>query len=105
MVNFFSPNIWQMMTFLNALIPETPFSFFCRFLRLGHLRGPGVSLGRILGHIPRTVPAERRPALMTFLLLCMAQREVGRQAFNWRGGGSIEPPGSTTPSPPQKGLN
>ena len=43
---FFSPNIWQMMTFLNpldTLIPKTPFSFF------QDLRGPGVSLGGILG--------------------------------------------------------
>ena len=35
MVNFFlSPNIWQMMTFLNpldALIPKIPFSFFADF--------------------------------------------------------------------------
>ena len=49
---FFSPNIWQMMTFLNpldALNPKIPFSFFADFLGLGHLRGPGVSLGRILG--------------------------------------------------------
>ena len=40
------------MTFLNplnALIPNIPFSIFCRFWGLGHLRGPGVSLGRILG--------------------------------------------------------
>ena len=39
------------MTFLNpldALIPKIPFSLFCRFLGLGHLRGSGVSLGRIL---------------------------------------------------------
>ena len=31
---FFSPNIWQMMTFLNpldALIPKIPFSFFPDF--------------------------------------------------------------------------
>ena len=37
-----------MMTFLNpldALIPKIPFSFSADF----HLRGPGVSLGRILG--------------------------------------------------------
>ena len=34
---------------LDALIPNIPFLFFCRFLRLGHLRGPGVRLGRILG--------------------------------------------------------
>ena len=50
MVKFFPPNIWQMMIFLNplgALIPKIPFSFFCRFLGLGHLRGPGVSLVRI----------------------------------------------------------
>ena len=41
-----------MMTFLNpldALIPKIPFSFFSRFLGQGHLRGPGVRLGRILG--------------------------------------------------------
>ena len=34
MVNFFSPNVWQMMTFLNpldALIPKIPFSFFAFF--------------------------------------------------------------------------
>ena len=34
MVCFFSPNIWQMMTFLNphdALIPKIPFSFFVDF--------------------------------------------------------------------------
>ena len=39
------------MTFLsplNALIPRIPFSFL-PILGLGHLRGPGVSLGRILG--------------------------------------------------------
>ena len=50
--NFFSPNIWQTMTSLNpldALIPKVPFSLFCRFLGLGHLRGPGVSIGRISG--------------------------------------------------------
>ena len=43
-----SPNTWQMMTFLSpldALIPKSHFPF----LGLGHLRGPGVSLGRILG--------------------------------------------------------
>ena len=48
MVKQFSPNIWQMMTFLNpldALIPKPPISSFCQFLGLGHLRGPGVSLG------------------------------------------------------------
>jgi uncharacterized membrane protein len=41
-----------MLTFpspLDALIPKIPFSFFANFLGLGHLRGPGVSLGRILG--------------------------------------------------------
>ena len=46
------PNTWQMMTFLNpldALIPKIPCSFFCRISGPGHLRGPGVSLGRILG--------------------------------------------------------
>ena len=34
MVKFFSPNIWQLMTFLNpldALIPKIPFSFFADF--------------------------------------------------------------------------
>ena len=34
MVNFFPPNPWQMMTFLNpldALIPKIPFSFFAEF--------------------------------------------------------------------------
>ena len=34
MVNFFSPNTWQMMSFLNpldALIPKMPFSFFADF--------------------------------------------------------------------------
>ena len=34
MVKCFSPNIWQMMTFLNpldALIPKIPFSFFAEF--------------------------------------------------------------------------
>ena len=32
---FFSPNAWQMMTFLNpldALIPQIPFSFFAAYL-------------------------------------------------------------------------
>ena len=51
MVKFFSPNTWQMMTFLNpldALIPKNPIFIFCRFLGLGHLRGMGVSLVRIL---------------------------------------------------------
>ena len=46
------------MIFLNplgALIPKIPFSFFGRFLGLGHLRGPGVSLGRILG-VPSIEP-------------------------------------------------
>jgi len=42
-----------MMTFLyplDALIPKIPVSFFfADFLGLGHLRGPGVSLGRFLG--------------------------------------------------------
>ena len=28
---------------------KNPIFIFCRFLCLGHLRGPGVSLGRILG--------------------------------------------------------
>ena len=40
------------MTFLNpldALIPKIPFSIFCRILGPGQLRGPGVSLGEILG--------------------------------------------------------
>ena len=59
MVNFFPPNIWQMMTFLNpldALIPKIPFSFFADFgPGLGHLRGPGVSLGRIFG-VPSIEP-------------------------------------------------
>ena len=39
------------MSFLNpldALIPK-PHFIICRFLGLGHLLGPGVSLGRILG--------------------------------------------------------
>ena len=34
MVNFFSPNIWQMITFLNpldTLIPKIPFSVFADF--------------------------------------------------------------------------
>ena len=34
MVNFFSPNIWQMMFFLHpldALIPKIPVSFFADF--------------------------------------------------------------------------
>ena len=34
MVNFFPPNIWHMMTFLNPfdpLIPKIPFSFFANF--------------------------------------------------------------------------
>ena len=34
MVNFFSPNVWQMMTFMNsldALIPKIPFPFFADF--------------------------------------------------------------------------
>ena len=34
---------------LDALIPKIPFSFFSRFLGLGHLQGLGVRLGRILG--------------------------------------------------------
>ena len=58
MVKFFSPNAWQMMTFLNsldALIPKIPFLFFCRFLGLAHLRGLGVSLIRILG-VPSIEP-------------------------------------------------
>ena len=41
-----------MMTFLNpvdALIRKIPFSCFAEFLGPGHLRDPGVSLGRILG--------------------------------------------------------
>ena len=49
---FFLPNPWQKMPFLNPLdvmIPKIPFSFLCRFLGLGHLRGPGVRLGTILG--------------------------------------------------------
>ena len=49
---FFSPNAWQMMTFLNpldALIPKIPFSFFARIFGSGNFRGPGVSLGRNLG--------------------------------------------------------
>ena len=40
------------MTFpnpLDALIQKIPFSFFCRFLGLGHLRGSGLSLGRTSG--------------------------------------------------------
>ena len=55
MVNlfFFSSNTWQMMTFLNpldALISKIPFPFFfCRIFGPGHLRGLGVSLGRIFG--------------------------------------------------------
>ena len=40
---------------LDALIPKIPFSFFCRLLGLGHLRGPGVSLVRILG-VPSIEP-------------------------------------------------
>ena len=46
------PNTWQTMSYLNplaALIPRIPFSFFCRLSGPGHLRGPRVSLGRILG--------------------------------------------------------
>ena len=34
---------------LDALIPKIPFSFFYRISGPGHLRGPGASLGRILG--------------------------------------------------------
>ena len=52
----FSPNIWHMMTFLDhldVLIPKIPLSL--RFLGPGHLRGPGVSLGRILG-VPSIEP-------------------------------------------------
>ena len=44
MMNFFNP--------LDVLIPKIPFSFFADFLGRGHLRGPGVSLGRILGVLP-----------------------------------------------------
>ena len=40
--SFFSPNTWQSST-LDALISKIPFSFFAA----GHLRGPGVSFGRI----------------------------------------------------------
>ena len=48
----FSPTTWLMMTFLNPLdapIPKLSVSLFCRILGPGHLRGPGVSLGRSLG--------------------------------------------------------
>ena len=51
---------WQMMTFLNpldALISKISFSFFCPISGLGHLRGPGVSLGRILGGPPSIEPS------------------------------------------------
>ena len=34
---------------------KNPIFIFCRFLGLGHLRGPGVSLGRILG-VPSIEP-------------------------------------------------
>ena len=47
-----------MMLFLNpldALIPKIPIFIFCRILGLGHLRGPGVSLGRNLG-VPSIEP-------------------------------------------------
>ena len=84
MVKIFSPNIWQMMTFLNsldALIPKIPFSFFCRFLGLGHLRGPGVSLVRILGF----------PSI---------------ELFFWRGGGGggASQGALSTPAPPAPSL-
>ena len=39
-----------MMTFLHLLDDsKDPIFIFCRFFGPGHLRGPGVSLGRILG--------------------------------------------------------
>ena len=50
--NFFSPNTWQMMTFLNpldAVIPKIPFSFFVDFWVWVTSEAPEVSLGRILG--------------------------------------------------------
>ena len=48
----FSPNTWQMMTFLNpldALIPKIQFLFFLPNCGSRSPAGPGVSLGRILG--------------------------------------------------------
>ena len=71
---FFSPNIWQMMTFLNPLDTLIPKLIFisCRFLGLGHLRGMRVSLGRIVG-VPSIEPF---------------------------GGGGVRPEGSIDPPPP-----
>ena len=63
--------MWQMMTFLrplDVLIPKIP------FLGLGHLQGPGVNLGRILGVL----------SIEPFL-----------------GEGGVQPGGSIDPRPPQ----
>ena len=53
MINFFFYRIHGKRRFpnpLNALIPKISFPFFlCRILGPGHLRGPGVSQGRIFG--------------------------------------------------------
>ena len=48
---FFSRTTWHMIRFLNrlnALLANFPFPFFFFLRNSGHLRGPGVSLGRIL---------------------------------------------------------
>ena len=55
MVKKFSPKIWQMVTFLYPLDSTNPIFVFRQFLGLGHLQGPGVSLGRILG-VPSIEP-------------------------------------------------
>ena len=65
------------MTFLNpldALIPKIPFSFFSRFLGLGHVQGLGVRLGRIFGVL----------SIEPFL-----------------GEGGVRPEGSIDPPPPE----
>ena len=85
---FFSPNIWQTMTFLsprNALIPKIPFSFFPDFWVWVTSEARGVSLGRILGVL----------SIEPFL--------VGGGS-GWRALSTPPPPGNENPASPMVEL-
>ena len=104
MVNPPPKKTWQMMTFLNpldALIPKILFFiFFGRIWGSGHLRGPGVSLSRILGgpsHVGCSGSVTPYQRMMGLTTGGGGLSTPGGRAFNSGGAGSIQPcVGATT---------
>ena len=94
---------------LDALIPKIPFSFFSRFLGLGHLRGPRVSLGRILGVLSiepfwgrggSSQGAQSTPAPLNCKLSCPRVCTIlgpGYVSNNWGGGMHCQSPHARAP--------